>query len=281
MTVVEAVRLLRRDPAHASRMHDAYITGDLRSDAQRFRASVEFAETLRLLGGDLAGRIVLDVGAGTGIASYAFASVGARVYALEPDPGGDLGRGAIAVVTADLDVEILAGVGETIPLGDAAADVVYARQVLHHAEDLPRLIRECARVLQPGGVLLACREHVVDDDEQLQEFLASHPVHQLAGGEHARPLRGYVTSITEAGLRLERTLGPLDSVINAFPAFRSEDELRRYPRALLTAKLGRLGALLGRVPAVQTLVRRRIGRLAPPGRLYSFLATKPVARTPR
>jgi hypothetical protein len=34
-------------------------------------------------------------------------------------------------------------------------------------------------------VLLATREHVVDDPAQHAEFLARHPVHQLAGGENA------------------------------------------------------------------------------------------------
>lgn len=77
----------------------------------------------------------------------------------------------------------MGGARSWVPLVDSSIDIVYARQVLHHAAELERLMSEVARVLRPGGVLMACREHVVDSESQKQAFLNSHPVHRLAGGE--------------------------------------------------------------------------------------------------
>lgn len=273
MTIDEAVRHLRCDPRHAKLMRDSYLGEDAPACAQRFLDSAEFQETLRLLGQKSKG-IVLDLGAGTGIASYAFARSGAqRVYAVEPDASDVVGRGAISRVTNGLPVEIVAAHGEGIPLPDRSVDVVYARQVLHHASDLRQLLRDCARVLKSGGAFLACREHVVDDDSQLQRFLRHHPMHQLVGGEHAYSLNAYVDAIRDAGLHADRIMGQWDTVINAFPSVNSNEELNRYPQILLERRLGPLGSGLARIDCVRKLVWKRLNRPVP-GRLFAFLAQK-------
>ncbi len=270
----EAVRLLRDDPDHADLVRDAYLGSDVLESAGRFLVAAEFRAVERLLG-RIDDAVVVDVGAGTGIASYAFARRGARrVYALEPDPSDEVGRGAIRTLAEGLAITVVEGYGESIPLDPGTADVVYARQVLHHAADLEALVADCARILQPGGVFLACREHVVDDRKQLEEFLDAHPLHRMTGGEHAHSLSRYAAAIRAAGLELERMLGPWESVINAFPAVRTEEELEDLPRAVLGRRFGRLGA----TAAGQGIVRRAVWawlNRATPGRLYTFLATKP------
>ncbi len=275
MKLDDAIRQMRRDPAYTGVVRDAYLGEDVQASAERFAGSAEFATALALLGDHVTGARVLDLGAGVGIASYALLRAGAqRVYAVEPDLSREVGCGALQRWRGDLPVEIVSAVGEALPLGRASVDLVYTRQVLHHTRDLPRVLRECARTLRPGGVFLACREHVVDNPRQLAAFLAHHPIHQMAGGENAYRLDEYQSAITGAGLRLERVIGPWDSVINAFPGVASEDALRQFPQTLLRQKLGRLGAALGLIPGVQALVWTRVKRPVP-GRMYSFLAVKP------
>jgi SAM-dependent methyltransferase len=274
MSVDEAVRLLRADPAREDLVRDAYLGRDVADSARRFAVSGEFAEVRRLLGDRLSGAVVLDLGAGTGIASHALLEAGAgRVIAVEPDASDEVGRGAIARLDPGGRIEVLEGFGEEIPVPDGSVDVLYARQVLHHALDLPQLAAECARVLRSGGVLLACREHVVEGPEELASFLAAHPVNQLAGGENAYSLREYLDAIRDAGLDLMQVFGPWDSVINAFPTVRTADELRNHARTALARRFGWLGRLAAMVPGVQALVRRRI-QPDDPGRMYTFMAVK-------
>jgi SAM-dependent methyltransferase len=269
----EAIRRLRQDPACSDLIRDAYLGRDVRDSARRFAASDEFAEVLAMIGDRLARATLVDMGAGTGIASFALSAAGAgRVIAIEPDGSDEVGRGAMA--RGGVDVEVLAAFAEDLPLDSGSVDIVYARQVLHHAADLEGALREIARVLRAGGLLLACREHVVDDDTQLSAFLEAHPVHQLAGGENAYPLSRYRSAIRDSGLALAGVLGPWDSIINAFPSVRSSQELRQLPVGWLERRFGRVGWLAGHVPIVRRLVLRKIDQREP-GRLYTFVAHKP------
>jgi SAM-dependent methyltransferase len=272
----EAIRTLRRDPQYADLVRDAYLGEDVKNSAERYLASAEFAEVQALLNGQIRERTILDLGAGTGIASYAFARSGAKqVFALEPDPSAEVGTEAIRRISDGLPITLINGVGEAIPLPSNTLDIMYTRQVLHHTHDLALVMQECARVLKTGGLFLACREHVVDDEEQLREFLAAHPIHQLAGGENAFPLDQYVSAIHAAGLRLIQVIGPWDSLINAFPQVRSAAEFERMARTVLEQRFGRLGTLASYIPGIQQFVWKRIRRPTPPGRMYSFLAIKP------
>jgi SAM-dependent methyltransferase len=276
VNAAEAIERLREDPRFAELVRDSYLGEDLQESAERFSASAEFADVLNLAGSRLPGGAVLDLGAGNGIASFAFARSGARfILAIEPDLSTTVGLGALRPLVDGMAVEVVCATGEAIPLRSGAVDLVYARQVLHHAADLRQLVSECARVLKPGGLLLACREHVVDDERQLEEFLRRHPVHQLAGGENAFRLTEYLGAIEGCGLRIDRILRPWDSIINAFPLVRTHEELQREPSTILTRRLGGFGTLISRVPSVQAVVRAYLNRRGEPGRLYTFVATKP------
>jgi SAM-dependent methyltransferase len=276
MTIDEAIVTLRQDPQHAALVRDAYLGPDVLDSATRFMTSGEFIQLKKLLGKKLEGGTVVDLGAGTGIASYAFAKSGAaHVWAVEPDTSGEVGRGALARLVSGLPVEIVDAVGEHLPLRDDSADIVYARQVLHHATDLRKVLEECRRVLKRGGTFIACREHVANSPEELRLFLDSHPVHRLAGGEHAFALQEYLSAIRLSGLTLVKVYGPLDSVINTFPEIRTEEERIRYPRVRLERKLGRLGGALASFPGVRGFMWRRLAAHTVPGALHSFVAVKP------
>jgi hypothetical protein len=137
--------------------------------------------------------------------------------------------------------------------------------------------REFFRVLRPGGVFVAVREHVISRPEDLPAFLCAHPLHDRYGGENAFMLDEYKRAIKSAGFRLEQTLAPLRSPINFAPydspALRRELASRASAgvpivRELLRAALSLPPVWALALPVLETLDHR-------PGRLYSFCARRP------
>jgi SAM-dependent methyltransferase len=272
----EAIELLRDDPQHHDLIFDAYLTRDLGGNARRFAASAEFAEARALIARHApAARSLLDMPGGNGIATFAFASAGFDVTTVEPNPSAQVGRGAIARILSEagLAAELVDAWGEALPFDARRFDVAYVRQGLHHAANLPLMLRELARVLRPGGLLLACREHVVDDyGPSLRAFLDSQVDHQLYGGEHAFTLDDYRAAIRDAGLAVERELGPFDSIINAYP--NTPEVLRRK---ILSSTPGRVLSRVMPADHVAALGLWHAKRRKAPGRLYSFVAIKPAS----
>jgi ubiquinone/menaquinone biosynthesis C-methylase UbiE len=270
----DLTRYLWAQPQYADLVSKSYFDADVHAAAERFYQSAEFQEVLALITRFTPLRKVLDLGAGRGIATYSFWKSGAEcVYALEPDPGDIMGRGAIARLVGEPACHLLPDVGEAISLPDASVGVVYARQVLHHASDLPAMLNECARVLEKGGVFLASREHVVTNERQRERFLAGHALHRFMHNENAYTLAQYVAAFRGAGLTIQRVIGPWDSVINYYPCGTNADEVRRSAEEKLRLKLGALGTVLSSIPGVVRLAEAYMKRPSP-GRLFTFLARK-------
>ena len=107
LTIDEAILWLRADPSSADLVVDSYLGRDVADSADRFLRSAEFAEVKQLIGPMLHHAVVADIGAGTGIASYALLKSGAwRVFAVEPDASEEVGRGAIERLREDTSTPI-------------------------------------------------------------------------------------------------------------------------------------------------------------------------------
>ncbi|MGH9020749.1 MAG: class I SAM-dependent methyltransferase [Acidimicrobiales bacterium] len=90
---------------------------------------------------------VLDLAAGTGLVTRFLDSLGARVTAVEPDA-----RMRDVLARSGVDVAVLDGTAEAIPLADASVDVVVASSSWHWFRQ-PDAAREIARVLRDRGRL--------------------------------------------------------------------------------------------------------------------------------
>jgi SAM-dependent methyltransferase len=257
-----------------------YYDDPLIEAAERFSQSDEWLATLALF--PQKSGVALDLGAGRGVSSYALAKAGWRVDALEPDTSAIVGRGAIQQLTDEskLPITLLDGFAEKIPSENARYDLVYGRQVMHHAHNLQIMCNEIFRVLKPGGVFIATREHVISKQEDLPVFLASHALHHLYGGENAYLLNQYLDAMRSSGLRVQKILRQYDSVINYFPT--SEEQIcdivfapiRRILGGKLTQALMK-SALAEKMKLNAAMRSRASSRDETPGRLYSFLAIKP------
>lgn len=271
----EAVRWYRAQPGNENEILNNYFDLPVLGAAQRYANSEEFAEVLRLLGTGQ-GRQILDFGAGNGIASFALAKNGWVVTAFEPDPSAEVGAAAIAAIRDEtgLPIEVVQESGETLPFADQRFDAILARQVLHHVPDLDLMARDLFRILRPGSLCLTTRDHLADDERQLNEFRDTHPLHHLYGGEHAYPLDRYLAAFEKAGFRLLQCWGPVESILNFFPG--TERERQITVRQIANHSYLRFGRLLGWSKQFQaTQLRRYTQNDSTPGRIFSLLLQRP------
>jgi SAM-dependent methyltransferase len=99
------------------------------------------------------GRRVLDVGCGAGTDLVRFARAGARVT------GVDLAASSIALARQNfalegLHADLVVADGEKLPFAERTFDLVYAHGVMQYTTDAAALVRDCRRVLKPGGTAI-------------------------------------------------------------------------------------------------------------------------------
>lgn len=278
-TYEESLQWMRSQPEHSELVKLCYLDADNLVAAKRFVSSEEFAEITKILNLNSSSKKlkILDLGCGSGIASYAFASLGHDVVAVDPDKSEDVGLGAtkrLSYVVQNGSISTVQAFAENLPFPDSTFDIVYARQALHHFSDLYKGLSECSRILKPNGLLLATREHVISDENQLKEFLENHILHKLHGGENAHSLNNYISALQHASFRNIKTFAPFDNVINHFPTSNGDVKGRLYES--LQKKLGKvIASILIKLTPIENYYRRRLSRRCNfPGRLYSFLSLK-------
>lgn len=97
------------------------------------------------------GKRLLEVGCGIGTDLVRFAAGGARVTGIDlAQTAIDLARNNFALHGLDAE-ELRVANGEALPYPDQSFDVVYGHGVVQYTADAAQLIRECHRVLKPGG----------------------------------------------------------------------------------------------------------------------------------
>ncbi|MGH3361023.1 MAG: class I SAM-dependent methyltransferase [Nocardioides sp.] len=112
---------------------------------------------------DWSGRVVLDVGCGTGFHLPMFAASAAAVIGVEPHP--DLVALARRRTRSLPTVRVLAGTAQSLPLADASVDVVHARWSYFFGPGCEPGLAELDRVVRRGGTAF-----VIDNDATRSRF---------------------------------------------------------------------------------------------------------------
>lgn len=126
------------------------------------------------LAAGFSGRTVADLGAGEGDLTLLLARFAASVTAVDQSPRMlEVLRDKSRASGLDSVVKTAEGDLESLPLKDASVEVAFLSQALHHAPNPGQAIREAARILRPGGllVLLDLARH---DQEWVREQWADH-----------------------------------------------------------------------------------------------------------
>ena len=99
---------------------------------------------------------VLEVGSGLGILASDVAAAAAGVEVT----GVELSGAQLAVVRRAPGVMFVQGDAHVLEFPDGSFDLVYARYLLEHVADAPRVVGEMRRVTKPGGRVAVCENDV-------------------------------------------------------------------------------------------------------------------------
>ena len=104
-------------------------------------------------------RSAIDVGAGTGRHALALAGRGVAVMAIDPSPEMlDIARRKAAKAGLGIDFR-RAAIDEGLPAEDGRFDLLICALTLSHVRDFDEAVRECARIVRPGGSILVTDIH--------------------------------------------------------------------------------------------------------------------------
>jgi SAM-dependent methyltransferase len=203
---------------------------------------------------------LLDVGCGTGglIRRLGRAHPSWRWLGVDVEPL------ACELARARCGADIVQASATALPFAGAAFDAVVAADMLYHLDDDVAALRECLRVLRPGGTLVV--------NVPAHRWLWSY--HDVTvHGRRRYVRRELAAKLREAGFELLRlthwNLLPLPLVIvrrKLLPPPRSGSDVRLYPRPVEAAFRGLM--------AVERGWMRRVGDL-PAGSSILAIATKP------
>jgi ubiquinone/menaquinone biosynthesis C-methylase UbiE len=199
------------------------------------------------------GSVLVDLAAGTGKLTRALQGTGATLVAVEPMPG--MRRVFRRVVTG---VPVVDGRAEAIPLPSEFADAVFVGQAFHWFRGRTAL-REIARVLRPGGVLVLVwntRDDRVRWSRSLTEIVAR------AGGPHTHAH----ASTSDRGWRR-----PFESTTSPFT--RLHERTFRHTQSATPATFVARVLSVSHVAARPLAVRRRVAQ-----EVRAVLATDPRTR---
>lgn len=121
-----------------------YITGQIAAEFGRDRRSLRPFEGLKLL----------DIGCGGGLVAEPMARLGAEVTGADA-AAGNIEVARVHAVQSDLSIDYRATTAEAILAEGARFDVVLALEIVEHVADPQEFITTCARLLRPGGLLVA------------------------------------------------------------------------------------------------------------------------------
>ena len=174
--------------------------------------------------GEVAGRRILEVGAGSAMCSRWLATQGARPTAVDLS-GGMLRHARAGAAATGIDVPLVQADAQHLPFREAAFDVAFtAFGAVPFVADSARVMREVARVLRPGRRWVFATSHpfrwVFPDDPgplgltATMSYFDRTPYVEIDQHgettyvEHHRTLGDRVAEINAAGFRLVAVIEP-------------------------------------------------------------------------
>lgn len=159
----------------------------------------------RTLGTDLTGKVIVDVGCASGLSAALFAARGARVVGIDISPEL-IAQAARNFPEYAIQIEFKVGDAEHLDLADASIDGCFFGGVLHHFPDRENVYADTARVLKPGGKLVAIEPNRLNGFE-LVEWAIADLRNKLSPNEYPIDPREMKRDLISHGFRDVRFFG--------------------------------------------------------------------------
>jgi SAM-dependent methyltransferase len=204
------------------------VTDPEAADVVRYGPDIATEAELRLLG-QVADKRVLELGCGSGVASVALATQGARSIGLEFSHE-HLTRARRLADKAGVRVEFHEGDLADLAFSRAdTVDMVFSVYALSLVEDVNRVFRQVHRVLKGGCPLVFSVPHpahdmFVDDEEPLmvrRSYFDAAPIDLTSGDA---PLFGYHHTIADLFVGLTRANFRVDTILEPEPRSDQHDD---------------------------------------------------------
>jgi SAM-dependent methyltransferase len=125
---------------------------------------------------------VLDAGCGGGGMPLSFAEEAGASVGIDPIPRFDGAGVALGRERGLRNLHFALADGMALPFRDGTFDLVLSHAVIEHVADAPLYLRECARVLAPGGhMYLSTSPYLSFAGAHLPRLKIPAPLHLLAG----------------------------------------------------------------------------------------------------
>lgn len=224
---------------------------------------------------ELAGRKVLDIGAGLGFDSHRLALRGAEVTALEFSPV--LCEAGAANFP---HIRWIGGFSHCLPFRSGSFDAVFCNAALHHMRDIPLAVAEALRVLKPGGTLVTTcdsfRPSGTADAVELAIF-ASDTVVLQGVNEQVPPFDAFLETLIAHRENLDATV--FSHVLYGADGTVEEDGLREWSleaaQSFLAHRSGSLAMKIRLRSALPLAPQRQTRGVLPPDRLVRWLEDDP------
>jgi len=132
----------------------------------------------------LSGLTCLDIGCGGGLVSEPMTRLGASVTGVDTSPE-NINTAFIHAQQEGLDIDYRAGtIEELITSNTPAFDIVLNLEVVEHVADPDQFLRDCARLVKPGGVMIVATLNRTAKAFALAIFGAEYVLGWLPKGTH-------------------------------------------------------------------------------------------------
>jgi len=200
------------------------------------------------------GAWVLDVGTGPCWSSRLLAQKGFNVIALDVNEANYYGLKTSDILFAAHGVyfERILESMTNLPIRDGMLDAITFNASFHHTPDMTQTLRECYRVLKPGGVIAMVNEEF----ESIRQKLFAQGSATDTGSHHTVPYSEFEREIRNAGFEAE-----------FYVAHHVREKLeQRFSKGLaaaMTGTLERFPILLKQLNSALILLRRNAGFTKP------------------